>query len=96
LARVKKVERKCHAILGERNGSLEVREGEDSVGFFPNPVDDFREFFLRGVLPYILFLLAFAVVFFGRVKIGLALIVAAILILIGVYLLGLFSIPGVG
>jgi ABC-type transport system involved in cytochrome bd biosynthesis fused ATPase/permease subunit len=66
------------------------------MGFFPNPVDDFREFFLRGVLPYILFLLAFAVVFFGRVKIGLALIVAAILILIGVYLLGLFSIPGVG
>ncbi len=65
------------------------------MGFLPNPVEDLREFFIHGVLPSLLFLLAFAVVFFGRVKIGLALIVAGISVLIGIYLLGLFSIPGV-
>lgn len=64
--------------------------------FLPNPLEDLREFFIHGILPYLLFLLAFAVVFFGRAKISLALIVAAILVIVGLYLLGVFSIPGVG
>lgn len=61
------------------------------MSFFPDPAEELRQFLIHVVLPILLFLFAGAIVFFGRVKIGLALLVAAILVLAGLYLWGVFD-----
>jgi hypothetical protein len=49
-------------------------------------------FFIHSILPFLLFLLAAGVLFFGMFRFGVRFIIAAIIVCIGLYLLGVFQI----
>lgn len=62
------------------------------MAFDLNPFDDaLKDFFIHGVLPIILYILAFLVLIFAPMRLFFKFLIAAILVLMGLWLMGYLS-----